>query len=128
MVCSPKLMEGEHPLVDYDALRHHRLIRHSTRPGGWERWFRSAGVPRDELVWGPSLEHFFMVIQAAVAGLGVALLPSFLVEDEIRKGTLVAPFPVRVAGPGAYYLVTSAAKRELPRVKLFRKWLLDQLK
>jgi DNA-binding transcriptional LysR family regulator len=85
-------------------------------------------VQREDLVWGPSLEHFFMIIQAAIAGLGVALLPSFLVEDEIRNGTLVAPFPVRVAGPGAYYLVTSAAKSELPRVKLFRKWLLDQLK
>jgi DNA-binding transcriptional LysR family regulator len=128
VVCSPKLMEGEHPLTTYDALRQHRLIRHSTRPNSWEHWFRSAGVQREDLVWGPSLEHFFMIIQAAIAGLGVALLPSFLVEDEIRNGTLVAPFPVRVAGPGAYYLVTSAAKSELPRVKLFRKWLLDQLK
>jgi len=128
VVCSPKLMEGEHPLTHYDALRQHRLIRHSTRPNGWEHWFRSAGVQREDLVWGPSLEHFFMIIQAAIAGLGVALLPNFLVEDEIRNGTLVAPFPVRVAGPGAYYLVTSAAKSELPRVKLFRKWLLEQLK
>jgi DNA-binding transcriptional LysR family regulator len=68
-----------------------------------------------------------MVIQAAIAGLGVALLPSFLVEDDILSGKLVAPFPDRIAGPGAYYLITSAAKSELPRVKLFRKWLLEQL-
>ena len=44
-----------------------------------------------------------------------------------ERFTLVSPFPVRVSGPGAYYLVTSAAKSELPRVKLFRKWLLEQL-
>jgi len=127
VVCSPKLMEGAHPIVDYESLKHHRLIRHSTRPNGWEHWFRAVGASRDDLHWGPSLEHFFMVIQAAIAGLGVALLPSFLVEDDIRNGKLVAPFTVRVAGPGAYYLVTSAAKSELPRVKLFRKWLLEQL-
>lgn len=42
-------------------------------------------------------------------------------------GALVSPFPVRVSGPGAYYLVTSAAKSELPRVKVFRRWLLDQV-
>jgi len=127
VVCSPVLMNSQHPLISYDALRYHRLIRHSTRPSAWEHWFGAVGLPHLDLQWGPSLEHFFMVIQAAIAGLGVALLPSFLVEDEIRKGTLVAPFPDRVAGPGAYYLVTSAAKRELPRVKIFRQWLLDQV-
>ena len=58
--------------------------------------------------------------------LGVALLPNFLIDDEIRNGTLVAPFPNRVAGPGACYIVTTVAKSELPRVKLFRKWLLSQ--
>ncbi len=127
VVCSPVLMSGEHPIVDYEALRHHRLIRHSTRPNSWEHWFRSVGAPYQEQHWGPSLEHFFMVIQAAIAGLGVALLPSFLVQDDIRDGRLISPLPERISGPGSYYLVTSAAKRELPRVKLFRAWLLDQL-
>lgn len=127
VVCSPRLMEGKHPIVSYGSLQHHRLIRHSTRPNSWEHWFRSVDAPRQDLHWGPSLEHFFMIIQAAIAGLGVALLPSFLVEDDIRNGTLVAPFPARIAGPGAYYLVTSTTKIELPRVKLFRKWLLAQL-
>jgi len=127
VVCSPKLMEGPHPLTTFEALHFHRLIRHSTRPNAWEHWFLAVGAPRDDLQWGPQLEHFFMVIQAAVAGLGVALLPSYLIEDELRKGTLVTPFPIRVAGPGAYYLVTSAAKSQLPRVRIFRKWLLAQV-
>ncbi|WP_193337273.1 transcriptional regulator GcvA [Devosia beringensis] len=127
VVCCPSLMEGEHPITDYDSLRYHRLIRHSTRPNSWEHWFRSVGAHREDQQWGPSLEHFFMIIQAAIAGLGVALLPSFLVEDDIRAGNLVTPFNDRIAGPGAYYLVTSAAKSELPRVKIFRSWLLSQL-
>ncbi|MET3897395.1 LysR family glycine cleavage system transcriptional activator [Devosia sp. UYZn731] len=127
VVCSPKLMQGEHPILTYDSLRYHRLIRHSTRPNSWDHWFRSVGAHREDQQWGPTLEHFFMVIQAAVAGLGVALLPTFLIEDDIRNGTLVTPFTDRIAGPGAYYLITSAAKSELPRVKLFRRWLLDQL-
>lgn len=127
VVCSPKLMSGPHPITDHDSLRFHRLIRHSTRPNSWEHWFRSVGARREAQNWGPSLEHFFMVIQAAVAGLGVALLPTFLIEDEIRSGNLVTPFTDRVAGPGAYYLVTSAAKSELPRVKIFRQWLLEQI-
>ncbi|HEY8596191.1 MAG TPA: transcriptional regulator GcvA [Devosiaceae bacterium] len=127
IVCSPRLMQGSHPITSFDALRHHRLIRHSTRPNSWEHWFRSVGESHHDVKWGPSLEHFFMIIEAAIAGLGVALLPSFLIADEIRKGTLVEPLPVRVAGPGAYYLVTSAAKAELPRVRTFRTWILSQI-
>ncbi len=127
VVCSPRLMEGAYPLTSHAALRNHRLIRHSTRPDSWEHWYRSVGEHPDNLQWGPSLEHFFMVIQAAIAGLGVALLPRFLVEDDISKGQLVAPFPDRVVGPGAYYLVTSAPKSELLRVKLFREWILAQI-
>ena len=127
VVCSPKLMQGPQPVTDYDSLRHHRLIRHSTRPDSWEHWFRSVGAHREDQQWGPSLEHFFMIIQAAIAGLGVALLPSFLIEDDIRSGKLVSPFKDRIAGPGGYYFITPASKSNLPRVTLFRKWLLEQL-
>lgn len=127
VVCSPKLMQGPNAVTDYASLCHHPLIRHSTRPHGWEHWFRSVGVSAGNLRWGPSLEHFFMIIQAAIAGLGIAVLPSFLVGDELRSGTLVSPFSVRIAGPGAYYLVTSAAKSELTRVKMFRSWILEEL-
>lgn len=127
VVCSPRLMEGAHPLTSHEALRHHRLLRHSTRPHSWDHWFRSVGIHYTDLQWGPSLEHFFMLIQAATAGLGVALLPSYLVEEPLRGGTLVAPFKDRVAGPGAYYLVTPAAKANLPRVRMFRDWVLAQL-
>jgi len=128
VVCSPDIMDGHHPIIDYDSLRHQRLIRHSTRPNSWDHWFRSVGASRENLQWGPSLEHFFMIIQAAIAGLGVALLPSFLVEEDLRSGKLVTPFKDRVAGPGAYYLITPASKSNLPRVKLFRHWMLEQIK
>lgn len=128
VVCSPSIMEGEHPLTDYQALEHHSLIRHSTRPQAWEHWFRAVGIAPQNIKWGPSLEHFFMVVQAAIAGLGIALLPSFVVEDDVKRGNLVAPFSVRVGGPGAYYLVTPTAKAELPRVRVFSQWLLSQVR
>ncbi|HEX4570746.1 MAG TPA: transcriptional regulator GcvA [Dongiaceae bacterium] len=128
VVCSPALMSGAYPLSDYAALRHHPLMVHTTRPDAWNHWFRSVDVVPANLQWGPSLEHFFMVIQAAVAGLGVALLPRFLIEDEIRRGVLVTPFPVRVTGPGAYYVVSPKAKAELPRVRAFRRWILARSK
>ncbi|PYE82488.1 transcriptional regulator GcvA [Pseudoroseicyclus aestuarii] len=126
VVCSPRIMDGPYPLVDYEMLRRHTLIVHSTRPRAWDHWFRSTGIDPAAMTWGLKLEHFFMVLQAAVSGLGVALLPTFLVETDIASGNLVAPFPVRVNGPGGYYLVTPEGKSDLPRVRAFRRWLAQE--
>lgn len=127
VVCSPVLLENGPPLTSPDQLEHYRLIDHSTRPDSWEYWFRSIGAELPEVSWGPRLEHFFMIIEAAKAGLGMALLPTFLIEQELLNGQLVSPFPERVAGPGAYYLITPQTKAGLPRVMAFRRWVLDQL-
>jgi LysR family glycine cleavage system transcriptional activator len=128
VVCSPVLLEGRPPLTKPAQLADYRLIDHSTRPDSWEYWFRSIGSDPPEINWGPRLEHFFMIIEAVKAGLGMALLPTFLIEKEMAQGQLVAPFPERIAGPGAYYLVTPRTKAGLPRVMAFRQWVLDQLK
>ncbi|WP_108398485.1 transcriptional regulator GcvA [Devosia submarina] len=127
VVCSPVLLENRPPLTSPTQLKQYRLIDHSTRPDSWEYWFRSIGADLPEISWGPRLEHFFMIIEAAKAGLGMALLPTFLIEQELQNGQLISPFPERVAGPGAYYLITPETKAGLPRVMAFRKWVLDQL-
>jgi LysR family transcriptional regulator, glycine cleavage system transcriptional activator len=127
VVCSPLLFDDRYPLDTPSDVAHYRLIDHSTRPDSWEYWFRSVGAEMPQISWGPRLEHFFMIIEAAKAGLGMALLPTFLIEEELNSGTLVAPFKSRISGPGAYYLITPQTKAGLPRVKAFRRWVLDQL-
>lgn len=128
VVCSPRIMDGPYPLDSYDMLRRHDLIVHSTRPQAWDHWFRSTGADSSGMNWGLRLEHFFMVIQAAISGLGIALLPSVLVEREIAVGNLVAPFPIRVTGPGGYYLVTPNEKAQMPRVVHFSNWLRSEIR
>ncbi|MBI1415640.1 MAG: transcriptional regulator GcvA [Limimaricola sp.] len=127
VVCSPRIMDGPYPLTDYSDLARHKLIIHSTRPEAWEHWFLATGTDSSAMQWGLRLEHFFMVLQAAISGLGVALLPTFLVRNDIRAGNLHAPFPIRVDSPGGYYLVTPHAKQDLRRVKLFRRWLIEHV-
>lgn len=126
MVCSPALIGGAHPPTSVAALRHHRLIQHSTRADAWPLWFSEVGVNPAGFQWGPSLEHFYMVIQAAVAGLGLALLPKLLIEDELASGTLVAPFDATISGPGAYYVVCPTSKADLPRIRALRRWILAE--
>jgi len=68
--------------------------------------------------------HHDQLIQAAVAGQGVALGISPLVRRHIGQGQLVAPFTQRFASPRAYYLITSPRAQGRQEVRDFVAWLL----
>lgn len=61
-----------------------------TRPGAWQEWATAAGQPAPDAP-GQSFEHFYFSLQAAVAGLGVAIGPWHLVRDDLDSGVLAAP-------------------------------------
>jgi DNA-binding transcriptional LysR family regulator len=126
VACNPALAEAAANAEPLEWLTRQSLLQHTTRPDSWAHWFRSVGFEERKLTWGPSFEHFFMLTRAAEAGIGVALVPRFLIEEEIARGVLVVPLPFRVAGPGAYYVVTPKAKQDMARVKQFRAWVLDE--
>jgi DNA-binding transcriptional LysR family regulator len=125
VVCTPALAAG---LRQPEDLLEQTLLRVESRPGAWQRWFRAMGAHGERAFTGPLFESHLMSIQAAVAGLGVAQLPSFLVQDELRRGELVEPFPGReLAGNLGYYLAFPAWNRNQPALKAFRSWLGEQL-
>lgn len=125
VVCTPSIAAE---LREPSDLLNERLLRVESRPGAWEKWFRAMHVRGARWPEGPLFDSHLMSIQAAVSGLGVAQLPSFLVQDELRRGELVEPFPSRaLAGELGYYLAYPAWNRELPALKAFRSWLLPEL-
>ncbi|MBM3598253.1 MAG: LysR family transcriptional regulator [Alphaproteobacteria bacterium] len=125
-VCSPALLSGAHPLHTLDDLRHHTLLHSMIRPYMWLEYFRVAGAGH-EVVSKHNLHysHFFLIVQAAEAGMGVALMPEFLVADKLAAGSLVSPFPTRIETGEGYYLITRRQQGHLAKVRAFRKWLLE---
>src|SRR5512140_496285 len=67
------------------------LLHLTTRPNAWKEWAATASLTDLDAARGPHFDHFSMVTQAAVAGLGVAVLPKFLILDELASGRLVIP-------------------------------------
>lgn len=61
-----------------------------TRPHAWKEWAAAARQPAGS-GRGQTFDHFYFSLQAAVAGLGVAIGPWHLVRDDIQSGVLVAP-------------------------------------
>ena len=61
-----------------------------TRPDAWRAWALAAGQPAPDAA-GHAFDHFYFSLQAAVAGLGVAIGPWQLVRDDLDSGVLAAP-------------------------------------
>jgi len=66
------------------------------------------------------------VIQAAIAGNGVALGRTTLVAADIAAGRLVRPFDDALSCDLAYYIVHKAQKNHAPFILAFTEWLLDE--
>ena len=64
-----------------------------------------------------------MMVQAAVAGMGVALGHSMMIERELEQGLLVSLFNTPVPAPDRYVMVTSPASRNKPEVRAFSDWI-----
>ena len=124
-VCSPAYRDRERIASPADLTRV-TLLQQSTRSTGWAEWFAGAGVDIGNPLRGPRFEQFAMVAQAAVAGLGVGLIPEFLIADELESGRLRQLFPQSLISSGAYYLVYPNAKAEAPLVRSFRDWIRER--
>lgn len=99
------------------------LLQQSTRPTQWEQWFDLTGVECLHAMRGPSYEHFSMMAEAAIAGLGAALLPRILIEDELSIGSLVTISTTRLTPQQAYYFVYPEERAQHPVLTSFRAWL-----
>jgi LysR family glycine cleavage system transcriptional activator len=127
-VCSPDLLKSDPALKSPRGLASQTLLQLATRPSAWKTWFDGIGLNHAAASRGPTFEHFSMAVQAAIAGLGVAVVPLFLVSDELANGQLVMPFDLPVRSPYHYYMVCIDGRQDVFRIKQFRSWLTEQAK
>ncbi|MFQ6021782.1 MAG: transcriptional regulator GcvA [Acidiferrobacterales bacterium] len=126
-VCSPALLEGPHPLRQPNDLKYHTLLHDEGGDyGDWGTWLLAAGVRDVDPGRGPVFTDAGMLIQAAVAGQGVALARGALAADAIAGDRLVRPFELSLPVEFAYYIVCPEATADQPKVVAFREWLLKE--
>jgi len=121
-VCKPGLLK-QHPLKHPVDLQHHTLLHAATYPGMWAEWLAAAGVPDLQARHALTLEHFYLTLQAALDGLGVAMGPMALVADDVAEGRLIMPFPAPALPTWRYFFYVPGARAVDPAVMAFCAWL-----
>ncbi|WP_417598546.1 LysR family transcriptional regulator [Pararhodobacter oceanensis] len=105
------------------------LLAMSTRPEGWAAWWAGQGMDGPVPAAAMRFEQVATLAQAAVAGMGVALMPALLVQPEIIAGDLVPVGPE--AGSGyAYYFAQPEPRAGVPvkpSIRQFRDWLVMEV-
>lgn len=123
-VCSPNLLQGTHPLRVPSDLKFHTLLHDEMRED-WRMWLAAAHVDDVDPDRGSGFDDSSLAIQAAIAGMGVALGRSVLVREDLEAGRLVRPFDLKLPAEYAYYVVCRAGTEELPKIAAFRTWLTE---
>lgn len=124
-VCSPQLL-GSRPIIDPGAIAGLPLLQQSTRPYAWRQWFASLGMEVAQDMSGPRFELFSMLAEAAIQGMGIALIPAMLIEEELASGKLVIACDQSCRDDKAYYLIYPQHKAETVGFRTFRTWLCDE--
>lgn len=125
-VCSPAFLQ-QNPLTRPADLLRLPLFHMASRPGAWDHWFKSLGLTAS-VSGGMRFEQFSNVSQACQAGLGVALMPLFLIQSELESGQLAVAWPHKVRSPSSYYFVSPKSRADTPAVAAFRDWLVAEAK
>jgi DNA-binding transcriptional LysR family regulator len=116
-VCSPALLKNGK--IDLPS---HPRLHTETRPDAWADWWARSGTVAIDASREQRFEHFYFLLEAAAAGLGVAVAPRLLVRDDLKQGRLVAPFGFVKSGR-RYCLLHPAELAQAGKVRTFRAWI-----
>jgi LysR family transcriptional regulator, glycine cleavage system transcriptional activator len=128
VVAHPRLAAGlNHPSdLPGATLLHNTSIAWDPTFPDWATWLRGAGVTPAGALRTRTFDDTNLLIEAALAGLGVALLWRTLVNEELASGRMVALFQEQPLA-NAYHFVCPPARLTLPPVAAFRQWLFDEV-
>ncbi len=119
LIASPGALAGASLLLDEIALKAPDLP-------SWSMWFAKAGIPSPS-PRGPLFESQHMALTAAIAGQGVALGVTPLVDDDIQAGRLIRLFEIDLPSVFAFWLVCRADRANERKVLAFRQWITREM-
>ncbi|MFS0826951.1 LysR substrate-binding domain-containing protein [Pseudomonas phoenicis] len=131
-VCSPALLRGRPPLHGPADLMHYPLLhditawRGSSEYAEWEFYLDGIGAGGLDVRRGHTFNRNHLSIEAAIAGVGVAIARRTLLNDELERGALIVPFGVPIPNHKRYVLLYSQAGLLQPGARAVHDWLVEE--
>jgi LysR family glycine cleavage system transcriptional activator len=124
-VCSPSLLERT-PLDEVSDLSRHTLLHVTSMPRLWRDWLAEAKQSALEPGAALTFDHFYLTLQAALDGLGIAMGPTTLIANDLAAGRLVTPFPKISLPARSYFAYLPDGRGKDPHSAIFCDWLEQQ--
>ena len=125
VVASPDLLRDRPPLKEPADCRAFPLL-HDLNRQDWPLWFEAHGVAAPNCKKGPAFSENHLIVRAAVAGQGLALVRDIYAADDLRSKKLMKALTVNWPLQFAYYAVTTSEAAQKPAVRRFRDWLIEE--
>lgn len=123
-VCSPAFNKGRLP-ASPTSLKRYRILRDDCDME-WNAWSSEAGIDPAEFLHGANYSDSNLMLNAALAGQGIAIGRSALVSEDLAAGRLVPVCDVIAQGPFSYYIATASQVAKSPQLVAFEQWLLKE--
>ena len=125
-VCNPNLLKSQH-LTCIEEILNYPMLHLTSRQDAWRHWLSSAGISGASVIQGARYEHFSILISAACAGLGIGLIPRYLVTQELDRQELTIVYDLPVESDAAYYLIYPEENSSNHALNSFRSWILEKV-
>jgi len=126
LVASPQRLKHQ-PITTIEDVQQHNLIFHLTRPQLWEQFKKQKGLTQNNHYSSTGFEHFYMSLEAAKGGLGLALLPEFMVNKLIQQGELINPLGLSMETQYGYYMFIPSYRLSSRKIYEFKQWIIGCL-
>ena len=114
-------------LSNTESLKHAPLIHIMPTMGQWRSWLNALGIKHPDPEKGSKFESSAVAIEAAISGLGVALVPKAFVDEHLKAGRLEIPCGLEAPESYDFYVVYPSDQAEVPRIAAFRDWVLKEV-
>ncbi|CAM4229879.1 Transcriptional regulator, LysR family [Bordetella tumbae] len=126
-VASQALLAAGPPIATAADVLQYPLIHTVSRQRAWQDWFQAHGLAFHPRADAPEFGHFFISMQAALEGMGIALVPELIYHYARQQSTnLTAAWLPAVRSAGEYYVLTHESQDTSPAVQAVRQWLGEQ--
>jgi LysR family glycine cleavage system transcriptional activator len=126
-VCRPNPQAGRRPLRRVQDLAAHTWLEEVHVPEAWPAWLRAAGAEHLQPARRLHYDNAQLMLEAAMAGQGIALTSRILAERYLNDRRLVKPFEVSARSASTYHLVARPGDLEKPHIGAFRAWIRGEM-